>query len=167
MLTWNAGWCCSYATQAKIKDILFIKNLIIKLLALHSIDPAKVYLNGYSNGAMLSLSYLSTFPGEIAGCCVAAAALVIDHDDCAPVIDVPVTWVYGDLDVNVIPAGGISLVAKALIPPLDDTVSFLRGRSAAINLIKLIGATHEFSTIQNILSSQEGTDFASLMDAMI
>lgn len=165
--TWHSGWFTVYATQIKVKDLLFIKNLIAKLTSLHSIDPTKIYLNGYSNGAMLALCYVATYPTDIAGACLAAAALSLDPTDCAGTINVPITWVYGSQDTNVPPLGGVSGSARALVMPLADTAAFLRGRGATVNLIELMGATHAFPTIQSVLSSQEHTDFATLMSDMI
>jgi polyhydroxybutyrate depolymerase len=54
LLTWNAGHCCGYAMQERIDDIGFLGALIDHLIRQYPIDPARVYVTGMSNGAMMS-----------------------------------------------------------------------------------------------------------------
>lgn len=171
LLTWNAGWCCGYAHEAKKNDILFIKNLRTKLLANYSIDSTKVYLAGYSNGGFLAYSILGTNPTLWAGAVIAAGALKKDYDELAGTINLDITHVWGTLDTIVNPEGspnsGDSQIYGSYHDSLSNMFAELTSRGATINQIELTGAEHSFASIQAYLASQESTDFATLVTDMI
>ena len=52
--TWNAGYCCGAALRDAVDDVGFIRALIENLQAEYNIDPARIYVMGHSNGAMLA-----------------------------------------------------------------------------------------------------------------
>lgn len=54
MLTWNAGHCCGAAMQDKVDDVGFINALIDDVQRAHKVDPARLYVTGMSNGAMMT-----------------------------------------------------------------------------------------------------------------
>jgi polyhydroxybutyrate depolymerase len=54
MLTWNAGFCCGYAYANDVDDVGFIRALIEQLENNLSIDSHRIYVTGFSNGAMLT-----------------------------------------------------------------------------------------------------------------
>lgn len=52
---WNAGGgCCGAPGRDGTDDVAFITSVIADIEASHSIDPARVYATGMSNGALLS-----------------------------------------------------------------------------------------------------------------
>ena len=51
--TWNVGFGFGYAQKKQIDDVGFIRALILHLRKAYPVDPAKVYLTGLSNGAIL------------------------------------------------------------------------------------------------------------------
>ena len=53
-LTWNVGHCCGHALEKRVDDVGFISALIDKLSAPYPVDPARIYVTGTSNGAMMS-----------------------------------------------------------------------------------------------------------------
>ncbi len=166
--TWNAGWCCGYANDTKRNDVLFLKQMIQKIVDDFDVDPTRIYLNGFSNGAMLALTYLSLYPEEIAGAVMAASALVRDVDELAPLIELPITWVHGSLDAVVPPAGGYgSFGAQYLFGSVQSAIDILTARGASVEYISLVGSSHTFASTQAYLASQEGTDFARLMSNMV
>ena len=53
-LTWNCGFCCGYASDNNIDDVGFMRSLIGKLEGELNIDKARIFITGFSNGAMLA-----------------------------------------------------------------------------------------------------------------
>jgi len=54
LLTWNASHCCGYALEHGVDDVGFFKQLLEELQRTLAIDPARVYVTGHSNGAMMA-----------------------------------------------------------------------------------------------------------------
>ena len=52
--TWNAGTCCGYAQRNNIDDVGFIRAMVDDIKKRASIDPARVYATGMSNGGMMA-----------------------------------------------------------------------------------------------------------------
>lgn len=63
---WNAGTCCAKAMEADIDDVGFVLHLIDELGASLSIDKARIYVFGFSNGAMLAYQIAAEKPQRIA-----------------------------------------------------------------------------------------------------
>lgn len=53
-LTWNAGFCCGYAVENNSDDITFVLTLIENLEKRFTIDPSRIYVTGFCNGAALT-----------------------------------------------------------------------------------------------------------------
>lgn len=54
LLTWNARHCCAVAMERNVDDVAFLSALIDTLIASQQVDPARVFVTGMSNGAMMS-----------------------------------------------------------------------------------------------------------------
>lgn len=65
-LHWNAGFCCAKAQEQQIDDPAFLVAVIDKLADALPIDQSRVYVFGFSNGAMLSYQLASRYPDRIA-----------------------------------------------------------------------------------------------------
>ena len=106
LLTWNAGHCCGYAMTERVDDVGFLTALIERLVAEGIADPARVYVTGMSNGAMMAHRM-----GIEASAHVAAIAPVVGGlfgDEGAPVTPVSALLVNGWLDRSVPAAGGLT-----------------------------------------------------------
>jgi polyhydroxybutyrate depolymerase len=51
--TWNVGFGFGFAQRKNIDDVGFVRALIVHLRKTYAVDPARVYLTGLSNGAIL------------------------------------------------------------------------------------------------------------------
>lgn len=114
LLSWNAGNCCVYAMRQNVDDVHFIDRLIDHLLATRSIDPARVYATGLSNGGMLT-HRLGIELGER----LAAIAPVISGifgDEPLRELSLPVLVITGAEDRSVRPEGGYPGGIASLIP---------------------------------------------------
>lgn len=54
ILTWNVLWGYGYALRNDVDDVGFVRAMVEDLKKKYSVDPARVYATGLSNGAMLS-----------------------------------------------------------------------------------------------------------------
>jgi polyhydroxybutyrate depolymerase len=103
LLTWNAGDCCAYAQRENIDDVGFLLALIDHAIAVHGADPARIYVTGMSNGAMMAYRLAALQPGRIAA--VGAVSGTMDAT-LVPRGAVPVMHVHGTADRLVPFAGG-------------------------------------------------------------
>jgi polyhydroxybutyrate depolymerase len=62
---WNAGSCCSDAPSRKTDDLGFVSAVLDDASARVAADPARRYMTGVSNGAMMTLRYACERPGEL------------------------------------------------------------------------------------------------------
>ncbi|MDT5351268.1 MAG: polyhydroxybutyrate depolymerase [Mycobacterium sp.] len=52
---WNAGSCCGNPQHTNVDDVAFITAMVSAIEQQTPIDPARVYVTGMSNGAMMAL----------------------------------------------------------------------------------------------------------------
>lgn len=78
VLTWNSGDCCGYAQSRNIDDVGFLRAVMDFVLKTYGGDPARVYVLGISNGAMMAYRFAAEAPDLVAA--VAAIAGSLDFD---------------------------------------------------------------------------------------
>ncbi len=105
-LTWNAANCCAYAHAKDIDDVSFISALIEQLIADYDVNPARMYVTGHSNGAMMTFRIACELADQVAAAAPYAGAL--NADSCVPDSPVPMLIMNGEDDANVPVAGGTS-----------------------------------------------------------
>lgn len=66
LLTWNAGFCCDFASDHKVDDVGFVVAPLTDLAQRTSVDHTRVYATGMSNGAMMSYRLATEIPERIA-----------------------------------------------------------------------------------------------------
>ncbi|HMQ26918.1 MAG TPA: PHB depolymerase family esterase, partial [Acidimicrobiales bacterium] len=81
--TWNAGNCCAYSMNTDVDDVGFIDALVKRLRRQYTVDPARIYAIGHSNGGMLSFRLGCDLPGVFAPIPPVAGALD-DTPRCQP-----------------------------------------------------------------------------------
>ena len=99
--SWNAGGCCDPAAEDGVDDVAFLTALIDELLATQPIDPARVYVTGFSNGGLMAYR-LACETDIFAAIAPVGATLVSACDDPDPV---SVLAVHGDAD-KIVPLSG-------------------------------------------------------------
>jgi polyhydroxybutyrate depolymerase len=122
LLTFNAGACCDYAVKENIDDVGFTVALLQDLGSIYSIDPARVYSTGLSNGALMSYRLACELSDRIAAIAPVAGTLGIDR--CAPRRAVSVMEFHGLADNNLPFAGGVGSrsVSRVNFRPVTDTI---------------------------------------------
>jgi polyhydroxybutyrate depolymerase len=104
LLTWNAGHCCAAAMRNRVDDVGFIGALIDAMVAEGAADPARVYVTGMSNGAMMSHRLGIELSDKVAAIAPVVGGLF--GDEPAPKRGMPVLIVNGGADRIVPGAGG-------------------------------------------------------------
>ncbi|MBK7973426.1 MAG: hypothetical protein IPK07_09155 [Deltaproteobacteria bacterium] len=65
MLTWNAGSCCGYAMRMNSDDVGFTLAILDEVARRWSVDAARTYAVGFSNGGMFSYRLACEVPGAV------------------------------------------------------------------------------------------------------
>jgi polyhydroxybutyrate depolymerase len=98
---WNAGDCCD---RSAADDVGFLDGLVDSLVAGQRADPARVYVTGISNGAMMALRFACQRAGKVAAVAVVAGSMT--YGPCRPARPVPLMIFHGTADITVPEAGG-------------------------------------------------------------
>ena len=104
LLTWNATHCCAYAMRNHTDDVGFLAALIDRLVAARVADPARVYVTGMSNGAMMTHVVGRELSTRVAAIATDVGALF--GDEPPPRAPVPALILVGGNDHRVPGAGG-------------------------------------------------------------
>lgn len=102
--TWNAGHCCGYAMRRHVDDVGFIRRLIDIAVARDNADPARVYVTGMSNGAMMAHRVAIRLSTRIAA--VAPVAGGLFGDEPPPSAPVAALMINGERDQSLPIEGG-------------------------------------------------------------
>jgi len=94
--TWNAWNCCGYARDQHVDDVGFLSALITRLRGDYGADPRRIYLAGFSNGAMLASRFALERPGVAAA--LASVAGSLPCDAARPDGQLPVLVIHGSRD---------------------------------------------------------------------
>lgn len=103
--TWNAGWCCGYASNNNIDDVGFINTLLDTLISQFAVDTSRIYATGMSNGGFMSYRLACELSNRIAAIAPVAADLSVPV--CNPSRPVPIIQFHSYLDSSVVYTGGI------------------------------------------------------------
>ncbi|MCC6928712.1 MAG: dienelactone hydrolase family protein [Gemmatimonadaceae bacterium] len=104
MYTWNAGHCCGFAMENRVDDVGFIDALITQLQREYTIDPARVYITGMSNGAMMAHRLGIALSHRVAAIAPVVGALF--GDEASPASPVSAIVFNGMVDQSVPYDGG-------------------------------------------------------------
>jgi len=137
-LSWNAGFCCASALANNIDDVAFIKKVISDAMEKNNLDKTRVYIGGFSNGAMMAGLFADESPGTVAAAGMVSAS-VGGQSPGSPeylkfkslVSPVPVILFHGEKDVAVPYEGGVNKYYR--IPALASFESFKASVSFWIN----------------------------------
>lgn len=96
--TWNAGGCCGQASRTNIDDVGFLKALIELVEREAPVDPARVFMTGHSNGAMMAFRFGCEHPELVRGIAPVAGSLEIPG--CKASKGTNLLAIHGDADQN-------------------------------------------------------------------
>jgi polyhydroxybutyrate depolymerase len=123
--TWNAGDCCGAAKIGHVNDVDFLSRLIDKLNRTGLVDPKRVFVTGFSNGAGMAYRMACEEADKVAAIGVVEGALVTKCDPSRPV---SAMIFHGTADGNVPFNGGgrRDINDSRGFPPVKDAVDFWR-----------------------------------------
>jgi polyhydroxybutyrate depolymerase len=122
--TWNAGDCCGYAARTGVDDVAAVHAVITQVMATHRIDPARVFVAGYSNGGMLAYRVACQLARLVAAVGVQSATL--EFAPCRPAHPVSLLHIHGTADDHVPLAGGQGSAGRSradFAPPLQGAAT--------------------------------------------
>src|SRR5207248_9124473 len=131
--SWNGGYCCAAAVAQRIDDVTFVRQLIHTLIAPQAIDEKRVYVAGYSNGAIFAYRLGCELAGVITAIGVQSGSLGVSP--CTPARPVPFLHIHGTADQNAPIDGGVS-------PTTPGGVNQRSALSSVQEYAAAIGATH-------------------------
>ena len=114
--TWNAGYCCGQAQRRRVDDLAFLDAVIADAVRRFGLNPARVYLTGMSNGAMMAETYAAERPGKVRA--VAGVAGTMDATRFTPLGRMPLLHIHGTADDRVPYAGGMGKGLRASFAPV-------------------------------------------------
>lgn len=106
LLTFNGIGCCAYAMKNKVDDVAFVSKLIDKLVAEYGVDKDRVYLTGFSNGAIISHYLAAKLADRIAAAAPVSGSVFASWPK--PKGKVPILIIHGSADTAVPVDGGMS-----------------------------------------------------------
>lgn len=111
------------------QDVTFLNDLIDTLARDYTIDPARIYANGLSNGGGMSFVLSCQLAGRIAAVGMVAGAYLYPWEDCQPTRPVPAMFFHGTADPIVPFHGGPSRSFDMPFPDVPVWVGEYAARS--------------------------------------
>ena len=133
--TWNAGRCCGPAVRLHVDDVGFISKMIDAIHKKYGINKRKVYVIGFSNGAMMAYRLACEIPESIAA--IVAVSGTLSLESCANAGKVPVLHIHGERDKHVPYNGGVGAQSRAGVKhrSVDETVKIMtKGRNCVLSV---------------------------------
>jgi polyhydroxybutyrate depolymerase len=128
-LSWNAGLCCASALTNRIDDATFVNQVVKEVIEKYNLDRTRVYMGGFSNGAMMAGILVNEFPNTFAAAGIVSGSTGGQSPGSqgyfrlkSPAEPMPVILFHGDKDVAVPYGGGVNRYYK--IPALASFDSF-------------------------------------------
>lgn len=124
LLTWNGGDCCGYSTGRKIDDSGYIADVVDHAVATGKFDPSRIYVAGFSNGAMLAYKFACEHSDKVAA--IASVGGSMTGREQKPKSPVSVLIIHGTKDKHVPYTGGVGKLAKWGYPVNRQSVQFAK-----------------------------------------
>ena len=149
--TWNAGNCCPPAMNQNVDDVGFIDNLLDTLFLNYSIDTARVYATGSSNGGMMCYRLACELSERFAA--IAPNASTQMYFPCNPTRNVPIIHFQSYVDTEVPYNGGFGTgPSGAFMISQDSTMHLwhtINNCSTVDTIVNGNGSNYDFITIYN------------------
>jgi len=124
--SWNAGGCCRLATTLAVQDVAWLDAVVADLSARPTVDPARVFMVGMSNGGMMTYRYLCRHAERIAA---AVSVEGTNMSGCTPDRAIPLFHIAGTADRVVPYDGGRStagvVLASGPFPKVEPSMAAL------------------------------------------
>jgi polyhydroxybutyrate depolymerase len=128
---WNAGACCSAASEGNRDDEGFLSAVVGDVAAHACVDLTRVYVAGFSNGGMMTGRLACDLAGQFAAAATVSGTAIIPLDTCLPSRPIPFMHIHGNAD-PLVPydggAGGLPLSGRPtpVFPAVADEIAKFR-----------------------------------------
>ncbi|MGI9611737.1 MAG: alpha/beta hydrolase family esterase [Acidimicrobiales bacterium] len=116
-LFWNASSACCDYLRTGVDDVAYLEALLDEAVAVRPIDPARVFVFGYSNGGFMAYRLACESADRIAAMVVVAGADADQDIQCRPDGQVSIRHLHGDADRDVSYDGGTLRSPEIPDPP--------------------------------------------------
>lgn len=123
---WNIGECCRYSFKNHVTETAFISALLDRIETGYSIDTARVFATGYSDGGTLSFLLACNLPKRINAIAAVSGTLFNPVPACPLSRSVSVLVVHGTGDTQIPFAGRKGVVA------------YVRGKHATLSAPQVV-----------------------------
>lgn len=125
---WNAGPACCNFDRSQVDDVARLTQLIDRWRRRPEIDPARVYLLGFSNGGFMAHRLACRIPERLTAVASLAGAGIdgTGGEGCAPGSSPAVLEVHGDAD-SIVRAGGGRVFDSPDLAPHPSAAETVRG----------------------------------------
>ncbi|MGH7687593.1 MAG: alpha/beta hydrolase family esterase [Candidatus Dormibacteria bacterium] len=124
--SWNGSFCCEPAPTLGVDDIGFLNMLIAQLEQHYAINTHRVFMTGFSSGAIMAFRYACQGSVPLAAIAPVAGTMLLS-EDCHPPHPTSVLAINGTLDGEVPFQGGHLLkgasATDAIVPSINDVVT--------------------------------------------
>jgi polyhydroxybutyrate depolymerase len=139
-----------------MEDVTFISDLIDKLETKYNLDPARIYVNGLSNGGGMAITLSCKLPERIAAVGSVSGAYPFSVSECQPSKPVPTILFHGTGDPIVPYLGGQASASGFSLPSIPEWVADLAQYNGCSNNpinLPAIGAVHGIQFIDCVQNS--------------
>jgi polyhydroxybutyrate depolymerase len=128
---WNAGACCSAASEGDRDDVGFLNAVIDDIASKACVDLARVYSIGFSNGGMMTYRLACEDASRFAAAASVSGSAAVPLDTCTLAHPMPLMHIHGNAD-PLVPydggSGGLPLSGRPtpVFPAAADEVAAFR-----------------------------------------
>ena len=102
---WDAtSWCCNFA-GSPVDDAGYLEGLMDEAETRFSIDPARIYFMGHSNGGFMSYRMACDYADRVAAVASLAGSGFVDGETCEASEPVAVLQAHGTMDTTIVYQG--------------------------------------------------------------
>jgi len=113
-LRWNAN----SNMKLDVDDVQFFRDLVAQISTLASVDPARVYVNGFSNGATMSITIACRAADLVAAIGLVDPGILTEEtlENCSPARPVPAIEFVGTGEVGKVSRGQLDVPHREFTP---------------------------------------------------
>lgn len=156
-LGWNAGGgCCGLSAEKNIDDVTYIKGAVDYLVGKYSIDRARIFGMGHSNGAMMVQRLMCESDLFTAGVSI-SGPLNTRNESCTGARGKHILGIHGADDDNVPIAGGQGSIqmSRAIYNSEERTRQIYQSAGAVYDLQVIQGAGHKLAEMDAAIQQSE------------
>jgi poly(3-hydroxybutyrate) depolymerase len=110
---WNSGFCCGSGWKSNKNDAKFVLEIVNELKRKYNLSPQRIYLVGFSNGALMAQRLIADYPDMFGGAAIVSGSIGANDARFTPKKPVPVILIHGEKDTIIPYHGGVGSSDKS------------------------------------------------------